>query len=123
MAILKNSARLIFAGGFAVAITIGPVVATFAGPTTPPAARTIADPNNNNCTVNQTKGSVSLACAPGVVAGRGSHRRRPVRGGRFSRDADSAKPRLRREADGTGDAQMRAPRCGHPANRPSFSSS
>lgn len=71
MAILKNSARLIFAGGFAVAITIAPVVATFAGPIAPPAARTIADPNNNNCTVNQTKGSVSLACAPGVVAGPG----------------------------------------------------
>jgi hypothetical protein len=55
-------ARLILAGGFAVAMAIAPAVGVLAEISSP-AVSVTAGPNQN-CTVTQSNGSVSLACTP-----------------------------------------------------------
>jgi hypothetical protein len=63
---LHVPARLILAGGFAVAMAIAPAVGVLAGITSPGVSVT-AGPNEN-CTVTQSKGSNSLVCTPPSLA-------------------------------------------------------
>ena len=68
MASLRPSC-LLLAAALAITITGGPAVATLGGQFTSPASRSLADPPV--CTNIGTKGSPSLQCAPGMVAGSG----------------------------------------------------
>jgi len=59
----RPRARLVVALGSAAVVAATPAFAAFAGPVLSPAARTMADVIQN-CSVNQTKGSAELNCAP-----------------------------------------------------------
>jgi hypothetical protein len=61
--------RVVFAGGFALAIAIAPAVAVFSYPTAHPAPRTLADPAE--CTGGESMDAYSLACVPDVVPNSG----------------------------------------------------
>ncbi|MCW2653034.1 MAG: hypothetical protein JWR32_4010 [Mycobacterium sp.] len=69
MNVPRRPARLVFAGGVAVAIAIAPALPVFTGAVVSPAARSVAQPGDN-CTKNHTNGgSYSLACSPDMSFG------------------------------------------------------
>jgi hypothetical protein len=57
--------RVVFAGGFALAIAIAPAVAVFSYPTADPAPRTLADPAQ--CTGGDSMDAYSLSCVPDIA--------------------------------------------------------
>jgi hypothetical protein len=71
MVTLKMPARLVFAGGIAVAITVSPVVAALAGPAISPPVSAVADPGQS-CIIKQSNGSAYLDCGPSMRTGRTS---------------------------------------------------
>jgi hypothetical protein len=63
MATVYKASRIRFAAGSAIAVVFAPEIAALVGPDVIPAAHTVADPVQN-CTANQTHGSVDLNCGP-----------------------------------------------------------
>lgn len=61
MASQRTYARVMLAVGFAAAIAAAPAAVVLAA-----APHATADPNNQNCTIYQRAGSVSLNCAPNM---------------------------------------------------------
>lgn len=61
--------RVVFAGGFALAIAVAPAVALFSYPTAHPAPLTVADPAQ--CTGGESMDAYSLACVPDIAPNTG----------------------------------------------------
>jgi hypothetical protein len=67
MAFNQLTTRVVFAGAFALALTVAPAVAVFSSPAAAPAPRTLADSTSDGCTGGESMDAYSLACVPDIV--------------------------------------------------------
>jgi hypothetical protein len=63
----SRTRRVVFAGGFALALTVAPAAGVFTYPVTHPAPSTLADSSSDGCTSGESVDAYSLSCVPDVV--------------------------------------------------------